>query len=147
MSTDRDDTGDGTERTAGARRRIDRRTLLGTGTALAVSGLAGCSFIGGSTGSQQGDCPTPPGDLTDSVPAVYEGATSQGDVERDPTELLARADANYQSSPNGEQRCERCSYYIEDKNEDCLGACVRVAGYVDPDGWCEYYRTEVGGGW
>jgi hypothetical protein len=127
---------------------VDRRTVLGAGGALAMAGLAGCSLLGGSSdGSDGDDCPPPPDDLSGPVPAAYEGATSEADIEREPGRLIDRVEANYQSEPNGDQRCERCSFYVPDENGDCLGACVRVEGYTEPDGWCEYYRTQVGGGW
>lgn len=127
--------------------QMGRRTLLAKGTTAVLVGLAGCSYSGIPGMQTESDCPRPPENLAVPVPEIYERATSEGDIERDPEQLLDRTEAGYQSEPNGDQRCERCSYYIPDKNDDCLGACVRIKGYVDPDGWCEYYRTQVGGGW
>lgn len=126
---------------------IDRRTVLCIGSTVAVTGVAGCGYIGQTGGSDSADCPSPPADLSGPVPGEYEGSISQGETERDAEKLVDRSEANYQTEPNGDQRCERCSYYVEDSNGDCLGACVRVKGYIDPQGWCEYYRTQVGGGW
>lgn len=119
-----------------------RRVLTATG-ALAVGTLAGCS---GSSDGSGGGC-TPPEDLSGPVPEAYEGAESKGGLPRKPSKLLTKSEADHQDDPNGDQQCSKCAYFIPDKNDDCAGACVRVEGLIPDDGYCEYYRTQVGGGW
>ncbi|MFB6151208.1 MAG: hypothetical protein ABEJ40_05325 [Haloarculaceae archaeon] len=131
---------------------VSRRRLLGATGALALAGLAGCSGSsggdgGGSDGGDGGGCSTPPEDLGDTVPGEYEGAESKGGLSRKPSKLLTKEEANYEREPNGDQQCSKCAYYVPDKNGDCAGACVRVGGMIDPSGYCDYYRTKVGGGW
>lgn len=124
--------------------RIDRRTLLAaTGSLATAVAVAGCTS--GSTTTA--GCSNEPENLDQPVPSVYEGATSNADITREPDRLIPRSEIDYQREPNGDQQCSKCSFYIPDKNGDCVGACVRIAGMVDPAGYCGYYRTQVGGGW
>ncbi|MFB6206008.1 MAG: hypothetical protein ABEJ05_05720 [Haloglomus sp.] len=127
-----------------------RRSLLAAVGAAAAGGLAGCRGDGGdatATATPTEGCSPSAADLSKSVPAPYQGAESKGGLTREPSRLLPKSRGDYQREPNGDQRCSRCSYYIPDKNGDCLGACVRIEGLIDPGGYCEYYRTQVGGGW
>lgn len=123
---------------------IDRRAVLATIGMFGTGVLAGC--LQGDSGDGDGDCPPDP-DTDSPVPDAYRSAESIAEIQRRPAELLSKTDAGYQSRPNGDQECSKCSYYVEDRNGDCVGACVRVAGRHEPDGWCEYYRSHVGGGW
>lgn len=124
-----------------------RRRLLAL--AAATGTLGGCSVAGFGPGGGSEDCGTPAADadLSGPVPAAYRGVESTGELERKPSKLLAKAEADYQRRPNGDQECSKCSYYVPDRNDDCLGACVRVEGLIAPSGYCEYYRTQTGGGW
>lgn len=117
----------------------NRRRLLGVlGSGLTVS-LAGCGGNGGG-----GDTATATGSGDGEVPAAYETATSIGGVERDPDALSTKSDVEYQSSPNEGQRCSDCRFYIEDKNDDGMGACAIVAGTIAPDAYCVSYAEYQG---
>lgn len=130
--------------------KTQRRHLLKELSILISGPLAGCTsgrgFMGNS-GATTGGCSDVPDNLSGPVPEPYRGATSQGGLSRKPSKLLSKSKANYQREPNRNQKCSKCSYYIPDKNGNCLGACVRVEGKILPNGWCEYYRAQVGGGW
>jgi len=125
---------------------IDRRTLLAaTGSFAVTVAIAGCSS--GEDDGGDSECENEPENLDQTVPETYEGATSTADIERHPSRLISRSEVDYQREPNGNQKCSKCSFYIEDKNGDCVGACVRIEGMADPEGYCGQYQTQVGGGW
>lgn len=98
-----------------------RRFVYGAATASALA-LAGCSSGGGGDGSD--------------VPEAYRTATSIGGQQRDPDSLSSQSAVSYRDSPQGDMQCSNCQYYIEDKNDDGLGACTLVKGKVDPEGYC-----------
>lgn len=45
----------------------------------------------------------------------------------------SQADAEYQNTPNGNQRCEICS------NFQPPNACRNVQGDISPNGWCQLF--------
>ena len=105
-------------------RSTRRRFVAGSaagGTALA---LAGCSGDDGN-GSD--------------VPEEYRTATSIGGETRDPSSLSSKDAASYQESSSGNLQCANCTYYIEDRNDDGVGACAIVAGEIAPDAYCQLY--------
>jgi hypothetical protein len=50
---------------------------------------------------------------------------------------LAQADANYQSTPKGGQRCGIC-YNFQQPN-----GCKFVQGNISPDGWCQLFAPKA----
>jgi hypothetical protein len=78
------------------------------------------------------------------VPAEYETATAIGGTERNPDAVASKSAVQYQSDPKDGQQCSNCTYYIEDKNDDGLGACAIVEGKVEPSGWCASYAEYEG---
>lgn len=113
--------------------RIRRRTLialLGTGSTLTLAGCGGDGGDGAETPTA-----TPEGD----VPAEYETATAIGGQERDPDALSTQEAVEYQEEPSGDEQCSNCTFYIEDMNDDGLGACAIVEGTIAPDAWCASY--------
>jgi hypothetical protein len=106
-----------------------RRRMLQLAGATATGLLAGC---GGG------------GDGGGGVPDQYRTAASQGGQQRDPENLATKDALNYQDSPKNDQRCSGCTYYIEDKNGDGMGACTLVEGTIDPEGWCSSYAAYEG---
>ena len=125
------------------RQRLMRRKFL-----VGISGFVVTGCLGGN-GDGNGD----DGNETDGepqiteglgpVPEEYEGATSVGGLERRSSDqLLSYEDSNYQSSPSDDQRCDGCTYWIPDKNDDGLGACAIVANEIEPDGWCSRYAPQ-----
>jgi hypothetical protein len=114
-------------------RDATRRGFVRLSGALTLTGLAGCA--GGDGGDET---PTAGGGLG-PVPGEYETATSIGGVERQPDGLATKDAVRYQSTPNGGQQCSNCTYYVEDMNDDGLGACSIVEGKIGPEAWCASY--------
>ena len=50
---------------------------------------------------------------------------------------MPKQTAQYQDSPNGDQKCEGCHFFIEG------GSCRLVEGEVSPNGWCRLYRAKA----
>ena len=110
------------------RQRTSRRSLLRSVGSLSLVGIAGCV---GASGPEK---------LQGPVPAAYRTATSQGGSKRDTDTLNSKGNANYASDVSQrEQTCANCRYYIPDENDDGLGACSIVEGYIEPDAWCTLY--------
>ncbi|QSG06614.1 high-potential iron-sulfur protein [Halapricum desulfuricans] len=99
-----------------------RRFVAGVTTATAIA-LAGCSG-GGDDGG---------------VPEAYRTATSIGGDQRDPDSLSGKDAASYRDSPSEDRQCSNCRFYVEDRNDDGVGACTRVAGEIEPDAYCALY--------
>jgi hypothetical protein len=118
-----------------------RRRFLQLAGTTAMLGLAGCA--GGGGGEETTETPTeatttaPPSD--DTVPEEYATATALGGQQRNPESLSSKSDVQYQEEPNEGQQCSGCTFYIEDKNGDGMGACAIVEGNIDPEGWCVSY--------
>jgi hypothetical protein len=50
---------------------------------------------------------------------------------------MPKQTAQYQDSPNGDQKCEGCRFFIEG------GSCRLVEGEISPNGWCRLYRAKA----
>jgi hypothetical protein len=82
------------------------------------------------------------------VPDVYASATSLGGEQRDPDELVAKADVSFSEYDEAQENdahqpgscCANCADYIPDKNGDAFGACAEVEGYIDGGDWCTIYE-------
>jgi len=46
---------------------------------------------------------------------------------------ISQAVANYQNTPKGDQRCDRCI------NFQPPNACKFVEGHISPNGWCQLF--------
>lgn len=126
------------------RDEVLRRTFL-VGLA-GVSGFAATGCVGGNGGDTEDEDVEQPRRTEGLGPAPeeYENSTAVGGMEREDTEALLSYDAaGYQSSPNGDMRCDGCRYWIPDKNDDGLGACAIVANEIEPDGWCGRYAPQT----
>jgi len=110
------------------RRRFLRRALAAS-AATALPALAGCS-----RGRDY------PDRLQGPVAEPYETATAIGGDERRPDRLRSKAGVDYHEAV-GEARCANCRFYVPDRNDDGLGACTLVEGYVEPDGYCTVYAA------
>jgi hypothetical protein len=61
--------------------------------------------------------------------AVAPQATAQ--------EKLAQADAKYQATPKGDQRCDGCMLFQPPN------ACKVVQGDISPGGWCQLFAKKT----
>jgi hypothetical protein len=50
---------------------------------------------------------------------------------------ISQAVANYQNTPKGDQRCDRCI------NFQPPNACKFVQGDISPSGWCELFAPKT----
>jgi hypothetical protein len=50
---------------------------------------------------------------------------------------ISRAVANYQNTPKGDQRCDRCI------NFQPPNACKFVQGDISPSGWCQLFAPKT----
>ena len=50
---------------------------------------------------------------------------------------ISRAVANYQNTPKGDQRCDRCI------NFQSPNACKFVQGDISPSGWCQLFASKT----
>jgi len=52
-------------------------------------------------------------------------------------EKLAQADAKYQATPKGDQRCDACMLFQPPN------ACKVVQGEISPSGWCQLFAKKA----
>jgi hypothetical protein len=119
-----------------------RRRFLQLTGATAMIGLAGCSGGGGGgeeTTEATTEATTTAASGDDTVPDQYATATALGGQERNPDSLSSKSDVQYQEEPSEGMKCSGCTFYIEDKNGDGMGACAIVEGNIDPEGYCVSY--------
>lgn len=116
--------------------------LRATGWGSAVV-LAGCVSVGEDTSQAAGESSADrPADwcfdrLDDAVPDAEANATSIDGVERKPEDQLAsKAEAGYQCGPQDGNHCGNCTFYIDDRDGDAIGACTEVAGEIRSADWC-----------
>lgn len=114
-----------------AKSLLTRRQVIQAAGSAALLSLAGCL---GSSNDQYDELKGP-------VPEPYRTATSIGGMERNPEQVQPKSAVNY-GEERGSQACKNCVYYIRDKNNDDLGACSVVEGYIEPDGWCTTYAKD-----
>jgi hypothetical protein len=53
-------------------------------------------------------------------------------------EKVAKSTADYQDSPKGQQRCDKCTMWRPP------AGCTAVRGKIAADGWCKYYEKKNG---
>jgi hypothetical protein len=68
--------------------------------------------------------------------AVALGVTASSPAPAQ-TAKATKAAAQYQTSPNGEQRCGTCAFYR------FPFACAKVEGAVSLRGWCRFYSART----
>lgn len=115
-----------------------RRLLLQLAASGSLAGLAGCI----NTPSSGPVMAEEPADycfdqLEDSVPESEANATSIDGLERlDQENLVSKTEAGYACGPQDGQLCGNCTFYIDDKDGDGIGACTQVAGEIRSVDWC-----------
>jgi hypothetical protein len=67
--------------------------------------------------------------------ALALGATTAATVVSQATaqEKISQADAKYQGTPKGDQRCDGCMLFQPPN------ACKVVQGEISPSGWCQLF--------
>ncbi|ELY43948.1 high-potential iron-sulfur protein [Natronorubrum bangense] len=119
-----------------SRRRFLRAT--GCGSAIVLAGCLG-EDISYAAGESAVDRPEDWcfDELSESVPEIEADAVSIDGIERkDDDELLSREEAAYQCGPVEGNVCGTCTYYIDDRDGDAIGACTEVEGEIRSTDWC-----------
>jgi hypothetical protein len=52
---------------------------------------------------------------------------------------MSKAASDYQSQPNGNERCGGCTHFQPP------GSCEIVPGNISPKGWCKWFRAHRNG--
>ena len=67
--------------------------------------------------------------------ALVLGAAAAATVvpQAEAQEKMSQADAKYQGTPKGDQRCDGCMLFEPPK------ACKVVEGEISPSGWCQLF--------
>lgn len=116
--------------------------------------LAGCVNVDGEDGHAAGEpARDRPADwcferLDADVPDVEANAVSIDGIERKSgDELVSKEEAGYQCGPQDGDHCGNCTYYIDDRDGDAIGACTEVAGQIRSADWCGLWapREEMQG--
>jgi hypothetical protein len=71
--------------------------------------------------------------LTGTALALGAAATVNGVSPAEAQEKASQADAKYQTTPKGNQRCDGCD------NFQAPNACKFVQGDISPSGWCQLF--------
>ena len=82
-------------------------------------------------------------ELDDEVPEVERQALSIDGLERaDPDEILANDEVAYQCGPleREGQQCGNCTFYVDDRTGDGIGACTEVEGQIRSVDWCAIWE-------
>jgi High potential iron-sulfur protein len=46
----------------------------------------------------------------------------------------------YQTKPNGDKQCSKCTFFLPGQTADADGTCKLVAGTISPSGYCVAYN-------
>jgi hypothetical protein len=71
--------------------------------------------------------------LTGAALALGAAAADNVVLQTAAQEKISQAEAKYQTTPKGEQRCDGCV------NFQPPNACKFVQGDISPDGWCQLF--------
>ena len=120
-----------------SRRRFVRRSGY-----VSLLALAGCVQRTSDEGS-----PTPTRsddwcleEVGSDVRDDYRTAESIDGIQRDPDELLSKADAAYQCFPQGPEQCSNCRFFVPYRTPEDIGACTEIEGEVRTLDWCARYE-------
>lgn len=91
-------------------------------TKVSMLGLAGAGvFLKACGGGEETPAADPCGDLS---------GLSQSDIQlRETLQYVAE-------TPNPEQRCDNCEFWVDEQHGPQCGGCTLFAGPVNPAGWC-----------
>lgn len=79
--------------------------------------------MGDTAPTSPNDVP-PPGDAAPATTPPTSAAPAAGATK------VSKAQAQYQNTPKGDQKCSNCTFFIADNN-----TCKVVEGEVSPNGW------------
>ena len=99
--------------------QLSRKAFI---TKVSMLGLAGAGvFLKACGGGDDAPAADPCGDLS---------GLSQSDIQlRETLQYVAE-------TPNPEQRCDNCEFWVDEQHGPQCGGCTLFAGPVNPAGWC-----------
>ena len=75
--------------------------------------------------------------LTGTALALGAAAAATAVSQSAAQQKISQADAKYQNTPKGDQRCDRCI------NFQPPNACKFVQGTISPSGWCQLFAPKT----
>ena len=75
--------------------------------------------------------------LTGTALALGATAAATAVSQSAAQQKISQADAKYQNTPKGDQRCDRCI------NFQPPNACKFVQGTISPSGWCQLFAPKT----
>lgn len=84
----------------------------------------------GTSGPMGDTAPTSPNDVPPPGDAAPAAAPPASDAATAGATKVSKAQAQYQGTPKGDQKCSNCTFFIADTN-----TCKVVEGEVSPNGW------------
>ncbi len=107
---------------------ISRKAFLGKISMLGFAGAGAGVFLKGcGNGNGEEAAADPCGDLS---------GLSESDIQ-------LRETLNYVAeTPNPDERCDNCEYWVDDQHGPECGGCTLFAGPVHPAGWCSSWVPE-----
>ena len=73
---------------------------------------------------------------TASLTVALSSVTVLGGSRAAAAEKMSQEQVAYQDSPQDDQRCSGCRFFVEG------GQCERVEGEISPDGWCSLWTAK-----
>lgn len=82
-------------------------------------------------------------ELDEPIPDAEKTASSIDGIQRkDPSNLQSKTDVAYQCRPLENQQCGSCTFFIDDKTGDGIGACTEVEGRIRATDWCSLWAAK-----
>ncbi|MGC2077147.1 MAG: high potential iron sulfur protein [Xanthobacteraceae bacterium] len=75
--------------------------------------------------------------LTGAAFALSAAATPAAIAQVSARQKISQADAKYQGTPKGDQRCDGCISF------QLPNACKFVQGDISPSGWCQLFAPKM----
>lgn len=54
----------------------------------------------------------------------------------------SQASMHYQTTPNGDEQCSKCQFFIPGQDESSNGTCKIVDGSISPRGYCMAFNAK-----
>ncbi|WP_306060692.1 high-potential iron-sulfur protein [Natronococcus wangiae] len=119
-----------------------RRFLLITKSGLIIP-LTGCL---GRNGNGEEPYDRPPDwcveELSGPVPDAENTSSIDGVPRKDQSNLQSKTEVAYQCMPLENQQCGSCTFFIDDKTGDGIGACTEVEGGIRGTDWCSLWAPK-----
>ena len=115
--------------------RLSRRNFI---QRIGLLGAAG-AVLAGCGGGDEADPEMGDGAVTDDDLSAATNAETCDDLTGlTEAEIQARRETfqYVDESPNPEQLCDNCQFWLPAENDGFCGGCTIVKGPIHPDGWC-----------